>query len=71
MIFNLGQHPTGGYFLFVLHEPGLTKIFADPGQQFSTRCWLGQYSEQKTGAECILGAYIPYTIVACDFNCVV
>jgi hypothetical protein len=58
MIFNPGQHPTDGYFLFVLHEPGLTKIFADPGQQ-------------QTGAECILGAYITYTIVACDFNCVV
>jgi hypothetical protein len=27
MIFNPGQHPTGGYFLFVLH--GLTEIFAD------------------------------------------
>jgi hypothetical protein len=37
MIFNPGQHATGGYFLFGLHEPGLTKIFADPGQQSSTR----------------------------------
>jgi hypothetical protein len=32
LIFNLGQHATGGYFLFSLHEPGLTKIFANPGQ---------------------------------------
>ena len=30
MIFNPGQHATGGYFLFGLHEPGLTKIIADP-----------------------------------------
>ena len=29
MTFNLGQHATGGYFLFGLHEPGLTKIFAN------------------------------------------
>jgi hypothetical protein len=36
MIFNPGQHATGGYFLFGLHAPGLTTIFANPGQHISS-----------------------------------
>ena len=34
-------------FLFGIHEPGLTKIFANPGQQFSTRAGSGNIPSNK------------------------
>jgi hypothetical protein len=48
MIFNPGQHATGGYFLFGLHEPAwLPKIVANPGQQFSTRAGSGNIPSNR------------------------
>jgi hypothetical protein len=67
MTFNPGQHARGGYFVFGLHEPGLTKIFANPGQQFSTRDGSCNIPSNRL-EQSILGAYIPYMIVACDFK---
>ena len=69
MIFNPGQHATGGYFLFGLHELGLTKISADPGQQFSTRAGSGNIPSNRLEQSVFLGLIsLAYTIVACDLR---
>jgi hypothetical protein len=50
-------------FLFCLHEPGLTTIFANPGQQFSTRADSSNMPSNRLEQSVFCIPYRAHTII--------